>query len=192
MGRKSALVGSLGASLATVLALTTVFASLVVSLGLAAPTSDMGQWTGLSPIREARAQAILARPSPGSADIAQARQETMLSLQQSPSNATAWLRLAYLERAPDGRLSPASLNALDKSYGVAPFGPDNTRWRLGFILDHWSQVTPDLRQSALDELRLTQKIRARTLRGLESEISDSGGRVVLALNRLKPVKISVK
>lgn len=73
------------------------------------------------------------------------------AIEASPMNAAAWLRMAYIQSAHSGSLDAGSIDAIDRSYSVAPFGPDVTAWRLQFLYGHWSQLPPDLRKEVMAE-----------------------------------------
>ncbi len=98
--------------------------------------------------------------SEGRADAAAASPETPLveaaaadraAIAAAPLSAAAWLRLAYIS-SRDGRpLDAEALDAIERSYSVAPFGADVTAWRLTFLYDHWGELTPEIRAEAVAE-----------------------------------------
>ena len=136
------------------LALVTLVAATVFAAGLAWPTSTMGELGGLSWANEARAGALISQPDPSPAVQREASARTRQSLKGDPANATAWLRLAYIDSLkPDG-LGTTGLAALSRSYSLAPYGPDDSRWRLEFVFNNWSRMTPELRADALKELEV--------------------------------------
>ena len=73
------------------------------------------------------------------------------ALAAAPMNAAAWLRIAYIHSLDGASLNASALGAVQKSYSVAPYGPDVTRWRLQFLYDHWGQLNAELRAEAMDE-----------------------------------------
>lgn len=134
-----------------------VIGLVTTTLGAAAlawPASLPARLLNLAPSHEARAHALTAGPDATVADLALARQETMKSLRQAPSNATAWLRLAYIDSRSSAGLGPGGVRALERSYVVAPFGPDDTDWRLRFAFNHWTRLDTVTRRLVLDELRV--------------------------------------
>ncbi len=100
----------------------------------------------------------------------------------APMTASAWLRIPYLQSRTGEPLDAAGLKALDNSYAVAPFGPDVTRWRLRFIFEHWSEMTPTLREQALAELQVLLTNRGN--RAFDpAEIENPAGRLAATLTR---------
>lgn len=134
----------------------------------------------LAPRAEERANAVLADPVP---DLAFAETQTRTALAQAPMTATAWARLAYIEQARTGRMTPAALDAMERSYAVAPFGPDVTNWRLRFLFESWTQLTPSLRTQAMDELRVLSRYRGGAARKLVEEIQNPSGRLAADMVR---------
>ena len=158
--------------------------SLGVAFCLAVPTSGLAQASGLVWVHDARAERLLADPRPAAAVQAEARRLTLMSLDQAPANATAWLRLAYLDSLQPAGLGQAGRDALVRSYVVAPYGPDDTAWRLRFALEHWTALDPDLRGRAMAELQLAA--RHNGYRSLPAQIDDPAGRLAATLT-LMPV-----
>lgn len=134
----------------------------------------------LAPRREANAQALLAHDKP---DRLGAAVETRAALAQAPTTASAWARLAHLERTSAGTLPSSALNPLERSYAVAPFGPDITPWRVRFLFEHWPQLTPSLRAKAAAELRTLARHRDGVARDLVQSISNPAGRLAATLTR---------
>lgn len=96
---------------------------------------------------EARADAaVRERKAPDIALMA-----NRAAIEASPMNAAAWLRIAYIRSVQASSLDAVAIDAIEKSYSVAPFGPDVTPWRLQFLYGHWSQLSPDLRQEVMAE-----------------------------------------
>ncbi len=158
------------------------FAGLIATAGaaiaLALPESGYSRSLSLAPTHEARADALARGPDLGEQARLEARRETLAGLRQAPANATAWLRLSYLDaRSPAGLGSEGNL-AFARSYAVAPFGPDDTMWRLDFAFDHWADLDRSNRILALDELG---RLPVRQARQVEAGVSDPTGRLALAL-----------
>ena len=89
-----------------------------------------------------------------SADLDRAEADTREALRRSPARGNAWVRLAYLDTARDGRLDESGRAAFARSYRVEPYGPrDLRRWRLEFALTRWSLIDPDTQAAVLEEAR---------------------------------------
>lgn len=165
----------------------TLGGSLLAVFAIAAPDSGPAGASGLTSVHEARANAALLNGAP---DLARAEVETRKALGQSVAAPTSWLRLAYIEHQKAGGFSPAVALAVRRSYDAAPYGPDDTPWRLTFLFDNWQAAGPELRKMALDELRLAKAHGGYALRGLPDSISDPDGRLAatLALGRYPNAK----
>lgn len=147
----------------------------LLSAGAAALTLSGGSdFLDLAPPHEGRADALLKASPP---DYEAAVAETRAALAQAPMTASAWARLAYIERSRADALTPAALANLERSYAVAPFGPDITRWRVRFMFEHWGELTPSLRTQAVDELRTLARYRGEVARDLVKTINDPSGRL---------------
>lgn len=164
----------LGVVLASGLAVATAALSGLTILTLA----GSGQVLNLAQADEDRANAALGGPLP---DFDLARRSTLAALEQAPGNPSAWARLAYIERLNAGRLTPQALAYLAKSYEAAPLGPDVSAWRLRFLYEHWGQLTPDLRNRTMIELRTLARYRGSAARDVVAEIQDPAGRLAAGL-----------
>lgn len=160
-----------------------------VAACLAFPTSGLAEASGLVWVHEARAERLLAGPDPSVSAQDEARRQTLLSLRSDPANATAWLRLAYLDSLQPTGLDEAGRKALARSYVVAPYGPDDTGWRLRFAFNHWTALDQDLRKSVLREFELAARHGA--YRSLPASLEDPAGRLAATLT-LMPVLEDVK
>ena len=80
--------------------------------------------------------------------LARARALSWAALRQAPCDTGAWLRLAEIDVATTGDLSPAGIAALRNSYRVAPIDPYQAFWRIRFVLEHWSGLPPDVMNDA--------------------------------------------
>lgn len=169
-----------GSHVSIALAGTGFLACLASVIALASPQARWSPLSGLAPAREARAYSLSAPADATPETLMQAALETRASLREAPANATAWLRLAYLDSRDAGGLGPDGNQALARSWAVAPFGPDDTAWRLTFAFNHWAALSPSNRRAALDELRVTQG-RAGTQR-LPETVRDPTGRLALLLS----------
>ena len=142
------------------------------------PMSGFAARFPLSVVSEARAVEAAESSPP---DLRRVESETRRTLNSRPGDAAAWCRLAWVA-AQQGR-RPAMLDALDRSYTVAPYGPDVTAWRLRFAYGHWTALTPELRRQAAEELEVTTRYRPDLVAAAELEISDPAGRLAFVLTR---------
>ena len=85
--------------------------------------------------------------------------------------------MADLETRKAGGLTPAALEALERSYEAAPLGPDVTTWRLTFLFERWRDLPAPLRQKAIAELGARAKTRARNADEFPDTIRDPAGRL---------------
>lgn len=128
--------------------------ALCASLGLwsfLAPDGPAGSILPLSP-PHVRFADVKLDPSRGPVDLDGAERETRRALAHSPGLAIAWVRLAYIETWRHGRLTPAALEHLRKSYEVAPLGPDASAARITLIFESWPDAPPEIRSRALREV----------------------------------------
>lgn len=155
--------------------------STTAAAALIWPNAMPARMLSLAATHEARAHALSSPVDASASDLASAQQETLQSLRQGPANPTAWLRLAYIDsRAPQG-LGNSGITALNHSYAVAPFGPDDTGWRLRFAFNHWSRLDADTRVLALAEYRSALAGGRSGARGLLPDIKDPAGRLAVYL-----------
>ena len=164
--------------MAMLLAFGTLAAAISLAVPLSAPDGSFSGPVPIAAVSEARADAALAASPPL---LAEARAQTRATLTQRPMDAVAWTRLAWL--ASETRDREAMLDALDRSYAVAPFGPDVTGWRLRFAFGHWSDLTPDLRRQVAAELFDTVHNRPSVADAVRSDIADPAGRLAFDLTR---------
>ena len=171
-----------GAWAATVIGVASLLTTGATAMALAGPNSPPARLLNLTASREARASALIAGENSSTADMALAQQETVRSLRQAPANPTAWLRLAYIDsRRPEG-LGPAGIEALGRSYDAAPFGPDDTAWRLRFAFNHWTRLDKVTRELALDELGLALSHPDGRTYAPEHDVTDPAGRLALNMS----------
>ncbi|MBV9993571.1 MAG: hypothetical protein JO127_00030 [Caulobacteraceae bacterium] len=85
-----------------------------------------------------------------------------------PADAAGWIAVAYADWLQHGRLGPEGLAALDHSYAVSFFDARQAVWRVGFALENWPTLTPQIRQdvlteaqTALQDRRLGPQMKAR-------------------------------
>lgn len=109
---------------------------------------------------------------------------------RTPADPTPWLTMAWAETAASGRLSPAANAALERSYDLAPYGPEVTMWRLAFVIDHWSTAGSAVRASALRELAAVYPQKGWEIEALAKTGRDPTGRMVavMASRRLRSIE----
>ncbi|MFC5345622.1 hypothetical protein ACETK8_14895 [Brevundimonas staleyi] len=168
-------VGRIAQGLATV----ALASSLAAAVALSWPQTDFALMTSLAGVHDARAQAFALQAVEDVSARDAAGEATVASLRQTPGRATSWLRLAYLDSLDPGGMGEAGNRALATSYVVAPYGPDDTRWRMAFVFNHWDKLSHENKLSALDELRVA---RARIdVRALKAAVTNKDGRIALAV-----------
>jgi len=150
------------------LAAVTAAGAGMTALALSRPEGAWGFAVDLAQVRETRAD----RMTGGAAEA-----ETRGALVQAPMNAAYWARLAYLDRQASAPMGSKALDALERSYAVAPYGPDITEWRLRFAFEHWPELTPRLREQAMDEMRTLARHRSARARELARAIQAPAGRM---------------
>ena len=95
-----------------------------------------------------------------------------------PASARGWTLQAYLE-GRDG-FTPASAEALRRSYVVAPLGPTDSVWRLTYLYENWDRLPTNLRRSA----RVEHRTHERQHGSLSPEIiSNPAGRLAAGLTK---------
>lgn len=170
-----------GSQISIAIAGTGLFACLAAAVALAFPQSNLAPLSGLGPVHEARAHALSSPADVRPEALAQAVRETRASLRQAPANPTAWLRLAYLDSEDGDGFGQDGNLALSRSYAVAPFGPDDTPWRLMFAFNHWTELDPANRIRVLEELRWARTTGRLKVSALQERIGDPAGRLALNL-----------
>ncbi|WP_300572670.1 hypothetical protein [Phenylobacterium sp.] len=104
-------------------------------------------------------EALAARP----ANLEVAAQASHLALGQAPYDSSSRLRLAYIDSL-DGEFSAEGLEHLRLSYELLPLDQYVSTWRVGFALDHWGALTPELRKRVKTEaLTFLQTSRRREM-----------------------------
>ena len=166
---------------ATALAAVGLGGALSAALAVSVPTQTIPLASGLGAVREARAD--VAAREVGRSDSALSLNRAVLTV--APMSTPAWLRIAYLQTREGAAPNASTLDALERSYSVAPFGPDATLWRLRFIFDHWSQVTPSLQRQALAELDTLSYSRGKVFKA--ADVTDPQGRFVAEMKALAAI-----
>ncbi|WP_426042670.1 hypothetical protein [Brevundimonas sp. TWP2-3-4b1] len=160
------------------LALMTTVAATTLAVVYSFPMSEFAAGFPLAVVSEAHAVAAAETSRP---DLRRVDAETRRTLNSRPGDAAAWCRLAWVA-AEEGRRADM-LDALDRSYTVAPYGPDVTAWRLRFAYGRWTELTPELRQHASEELAVTVRTRTDLVNAAEADISDPAGRLAFVMGR---------
>ena len=157
--------------------------------GLAAALASLFGPVGPLPLDrlEAAANKRLEAPAPAGEDLEQASRLTERYIAQRPTDASAWLRLAYIDRMRRSPLSERAQAHVLRSYELEPLGPELTRWRLVFLFENWDSLSPSLQGKAMNELAAVFPRHGWALRELPSTIRDPRGRMVafMAFSRLR-------
>jgi hypothetical protein len=107
-----------------------------------------------------------------------------------PANPESWNALAYDDWLKNGRLTADGLRDLDHSYALTYLDGSGAVWRVGFALDHWSDLTPQLRldvqAEALDALQ--QQDTNTALAERMRSVQDPAGRLASALIEAEAAK----
>lgn len=136
---------------------------------------------------EAAADARLQAPDPSPDDLGQATRLTERLIAQRPTDASASLRLAYIDRVQHAPLSARAQAQVLRSYELEPLGPEMTRWRLTFLFENWDALSPSLRTKAMNELAAVFPRHGWALRDLPSTVQNPRGRMVafMAFSRFR-------
>jgi hypothetical protein len=121
---------TLGMALAALLALNPIQAPVQSPLVLA-----LGQ--------SRATEAALAESPP---DLKVAAETNSRAVALAPYDSSARLRVAYIDSL-DGKLDDEGVAALALSYQLLPFDQYVSTWRIGFALNHWGDLTPDIRRA---------------------------------------------
>lgn len=158
-------------------AITSVWAAgLAASLTWPAIPSPFG----LAAHHEERANLALDTDKLTALALERAGRENERALAAAPATATAWLRAAYIRQQQLGALDAECLRYIEASYRVSPLGPGASPWRIVFVFENWSQMTPAIRAAATTEIRafVTHDNNARAL---VNTITNPAGRLAARL-----------
>lgn len=173
----AAIVFRLRLAFAVVLAL----AATGLAITLAGPASLPLSWPSPVPLAATTEAQAVAAANRRPADLDAVERHSRATLAIRPGEAAAWARMAWVASE---RGDVAEANALlDRTYTVAPYGPDITAWRLRFAFGRWQSLTPDLRARAIDELKATYRTRSAVAEAALADISDPAGRLAFAFTR---------
>jgi hypothetical protein len=161
-------------------ALVTAVCAIAGVWALAAPESPL---TAVLPLSQPHAALAIKDLTPGArpVDLNAAERQTRWELALSPTTATAWLRLAYIDYWRHGRLTSAGLANLNRSYEIAPLGPDASAARMTLGFELWAQMTPDLRAQLLRELTAFRERDREAARAFAGRITNPNGRLVVGM-----------
>ena len=163
-------------------------AALLLSIaGLAALLGQAGPFMGSTLLgfatgHDQRAFDLLAhRPTP--AGLAKAGAESEMALALSPYDNAARMRLLFADTTRHGRLTPAGLALFARSYDLIPYDYTVAAWRIGFGLEHWATLTPDLRSAVFAEALAFGRAGSQdvNVRAVLSNVRDPQGRLAAAL-----------
>lgn len=111
------------------------------------------------------------------------------AIAEYPYDTGAWLRLAYLDRAEHGELTPAGVAALSRSYDLVAVDTDFGVWRIAFALENSQALPRPLRASVKQEAAALWTVGPyrRQIRNLRMQLKNPSGRLSLLLwiNRLQ-------
>lgn len=99
------------------------------------------------------AEKLLVAPQPAASDLRVSEKLTRLAIAEFPYDTSAWLRLAYINQLPGGRLSEPGVAALAQSYNLVAIDPGAGPWRIHFALEHWPELPKNIKNSVRDEAR---------------------------------------
>jgi hypothetical protein len=133
-------------------------------------------------IDKAAAQRAYAR-LPTDAPAAERQAAALRLIQADPTNPQSWTAVAYADWTKNGRLSSTGVEALDHSYAFSFFDRRNAIWRVGFALENWGDLPPELRQDVITEARvaLNDPVLAPELAKRLSAVRDPAGRLAAAM-----------
>ncbi len=116
-------------------------------------------------------------------DYVAAERASRAALRLAPYDNGALVRLVYIDQTRTGTFGPSGLQALDLSYRRVPLDRVLGFWRIRFGLEHWDQLTPDLRRAVRNEMMAfaSEPGHRWPLRAVLEDIRNPTGRLVAAL-----------
>jgi len=118
--------------------------------------------------------------------LGRAEAATRAELQLSPMAVDAWLRLAYIESLKRPKLNAEGVEALQKSFLVAPLDPANCGGRDILALNAWPDLPADLRRKVLMEIHTLWRppvvIHPETLIAWRRRVRNPAGQFALLLS----------
>lgn len=126
-----------------------------------------------------RVDKLLAQKENRGESLAEAAALTGLALRQSPFDTGGWMRQAYIEELRHGRMTPAAVKAIQRSYGVVGVDPNISLWRIRFCLEHWPDLPVETRQDVAREASAirTAYDHSLQLERMLKQINDPSGRL---------------
>jgi hypothetical protein len=92
-----------------------------------------------------------ADPAVSKSDWADAVRLSRAAVRRYPYDISAWMRIAFVQ-SKAGPMGPEAKAAIQKSYDLVAYDPDLAYWRVGFCLEHWSELTPEIRKAVSSEV----------------------------------------
>jgi hypothetical protein len=124
------------------LAATTLLLSMTAFASLSGVTTPIN----FAETHDQQAYDLLVKSSaPKALDAAGAQAERALEL--SPYDNSARLRLTYIDTVRRGALGGRGLARLAESYDLVALDYTVAAWRVRFGLEHWRELTPELRKA---------------------------------------------
>ena len=119
----------------------------------------------------------------GRARLAQVEARSRRATMLNPYDIGAWLRIAYVDAAAHGALTPAGVAALARSYDLVAYDTDQASWRIAFALEHWGELPPELQAEVKAEtftLGVGWRHRLRIMEVLRN-VTNPAGRMTASL-----------
>lgn len=119
--------------------------------------------------------------SPAAFELAGREVDRALAL--SPYSNRARLRKAYIDVKRHGRLTPAGLTPFARSYDLLPYDHTVAPWRIRFALEHWEELTPELRTAVHTEALAFGRANSSDVdvRGILGKVRNPSGRLAASL-----------
>jgi hypothetical protein len=110
---------------------------------------------------------------------------TRRGLALRPLDAAAWCRLAAARARQPGADDMEVQMLIQRSYLASPIDIDAFAWRSAYIFDRWSQIRPELRRAATNEVRVLDRVweTKPQVGRVAAAVKDPDGRFALSLMR---------
>jgi hypothetical protein len=120
---------------------------------------------------------------PADASLAERAPAAERLVKADPANPESWNAVAYTDWLSRRSLSPAGVQALDRSYATSFFDRPQAVWRVTFAVENWASLTPELRQDVMAEAKvaLHDENLGPQLRARLGSVSGSDARLAAAL-----------
>ena len=129
------------------------------------------------------AEQAVESPRPSPTALAGAAAASRAAIAQYPYDTRAWEMLAFVDRLENGRLTPAGVAALQRSYDLIGIDAANGLWRIRFALENSQAIPKSLRASVREEVAALwtfDEDRSRII-DLQPKLENPAGRLSLAL-----------